>query len=438
MSDLPCVDSPCVDSPCVSFPCVNFPCVSFPCVNVSCFDEGELRSLLRSVRLAQRRLDGLVVAIGTRADALAAEGRSAPASEVLLGDGPVRGATARREAARMQAVSAIPGLADAMAAGRVGVDHVDSILRQTKSLTEDERNALDHSHVLAEASRLPADTFDSALKGAIEQVSPDARLRDHRAKRTASGFRHWFDHRSGMGHFSGQLDPERYEAFTTAIEQHATSLASRSDEETPRSASLAAQALVELVCSSGERRWHLPHLVVVTDHETLRSGWHNASIAQTSNGHDLPPESISRLACEATIRRVTVGDDKPLGTGRRYRTATEAQWDAIRTLHSSCAWPGCDRPLSWCQMHHILEWERGGQGDIDNLVPLCNQHHHAVHEGNWTIALRSQRQLDIWRPDGRFQTSSDPPTRKPPIRPIPPDSPLPPPTDTRHSATSVV
>ncbi len=394
-----------------------------PVVDVGGFGERELRSLLSAVRLAQRRLDGLVVAIGLRAEELSAKGEAVSAPEVLLGEGEVRGLTARREAARVSAASMVPGLVDGLTSGQVGVDHVDSILRRTKPLTDPERESLDASGVAADASRLPADTFDAVLKRRIETITPDARLRDHGAKREASEFRHWFDHRSGMGRFSGQLDPERYEALTGAIDQHGALLASSKNEPTARSANLAVEALVELVCSSDGRRSRLPHMVVVTDHETLRSGWHAATIAQTSDGHDLPLESISRLACDATIRRVTVGDDMPLGTGRKYRTATDAQWDALRTLHSSCAWVECDRPLSWCQMHHILEWEHGGHGEIDNLVPLCNRHHHAVHEGKWTIQLQPDRSLRIWRPNGQRHPATGPPTRRP-VTPPPVDQPV--------------
>ncbi len=35
--------------------------------------------------------------------------------------------------------------------------------------------------------------------------------------------------------------------------------------------------------------------------------------------------------------------------------------------------------------HHVREWERHGATDISNTVLLCVRHHHAVHEGGWTV-----------------------------------------------------
>jgi hypothetical protein len=32
-------------------------------------------------------------------------------------------------------------------------------------------------------------------------------------------------------------------------------------------------------------------------------------------------------------------------------------------------------------VHHLIEWERGGTTDLENLVLLCRRHHVAVHEG---------------------------------------------------------
>lgn len=381
-------------------------------LDIDSLDERELASTLLEARRLQRQLDAVILRLGLRAEHLAAEGRSAPTREFLLGHGEVRGITARRDATRAAIVAQIPALAAALSDGDLGADHLDSMARRLEPLSDHERSDLDIDLVVTEARRLPADTFDAVLKRMVDAVTGDHGLRQSQSVREASEFRHWFDHRTGMGRFSGQLDPERYEAMIGAIDQHMASLASRPGDARTKDALLAIEALFELVCSSGERAWHLPHIVVVTDYETLVGGAHARSISQTSDGRELPPHTISRLACEATIRRVTMSRDRPLGTGRTYRTATNEQWDAIRTLYSSCAWSGCDRPLSWCQMHHILEWEWGGQGELENFVPLCNEHHHAVHEGRWSIKLEPDRSLQIWRPDGEHHTTTDPPSRR--------------------------
>jgi hypothetical protein len=70
-----------------------------------------------------------------------------------------------------------------------------------------------------------------------------------------------------------------------------------------------------------------------------------------------------------------------------------------------CVFPACDRPLAWCEAHHVWHWVDGGPTDLDNLVLLCRAHHRAVHEGGWQLTRQ---------PDGRLTTT--PPHRQHPHR----------------------
>jgi hypothetical protein len=95
------------------------------------------------------------------------------------------------------------------------------------------------------------------------------------------------------------------------------------------------------------------------------------------------------------------GPTQPLDVGRTTRVVSPAQRTALAVRDGGCVFPGCDRPLSWCEAHHLVHWLDGGPTDLDNLVLLCRAHHRAVHEGGWQL----QRQ-----PDGRL-------TATPPHRP---------------------
>ncbi|MFC4946180.1 HNH endonuclease signature motif containing protein, partial [Pseudonocardia sp. GCM10023141] len=53
-----------------------------------------------------------------------------------------------------------------------------------------------------------------------------------------------------------------------------------------------------------------------------------------------------------------------------------------------CAWPGRDRPPSWCDGHHIQYWEHGGPTSLDNCVLLCKAHHRLQHDSEWIIQIR--------------------------------------------------
>ena len=171
-----------------------------------------------------------------------------------------------------------------------------------------------------------------------------------------------------------------------------------------KTSNLAAEAAFQLLTGKAKGSLGLPHINVVVDYNTLRFGPHEHSTRETGAGNPLPPESIARLACDAVLQRVVVNERGiPIDVGRKSRTATDAQWHSLRVTYRSCAWKGCERPLAWCQAHHIHEWEHGGATDLCNLVPLCNHHHHAVHEGGWSIKLCPEtRRLQIYDPDHHF------------------------------------
>lgn len=70
-------------------------------------------------------------------------------------------------------------------------------------------------------------------------------------------------------------------------------------------------------------------------------------------------------------------------------------------MHRTCAHPGCGVGFDACRIHHVAHWlEHHGPTDLHNLLPLCERHHHLVHEGNWTLSLDRSRVATWTRPDG--------------------------------------
>ena len=48
--------------------------------------------------------------------------------------------------------------------------------------------------------------------------------------------------------------------------------------------------------------------------------------------------------------------------------------------------PDCDRPPSWCEAHHILQWVRDhGKTLIINGILLCKFHHLKYHNDGYEI-----------------------------------------------------
>jgi 5-methylcytosine-specific restriction endonuclease McrA len=70
----------------------------------------------------------------------------------------------------------------------------------------------------------------------------------------------------------------------------------------------------------------------------------------------------------------------------------------LRDRH--CRFPGCDRPPSWCDAHHVVHWARGGLTALANLILLCRRHHRMVHHrGGFQLELEDGRPV-FRRPDG--------------------------------------
>ena len=150
-------------------------------------------------------------------------------------------------------------------------------------------------------------------------------------------------------------------------------------------------------------------MVVIIDLHTLLHGLHERSII--SNGHnvELPVESYRRMACNASIIPVVLdGDGVALDEGRAKRLATSKQRLALYAMYDTCGIPGCTVSSRHCQPHHIRWSSNFGNTDLDNLIPVCSRHHHAVHEGGWQLVMHRNRSLTITYPDGSIRRSGPP------------------------------
>jgi len=155
-----------------------------------------------------------------------------------------------------------------------------------------------------------------------------------------------------------------------------------------------AALLVDILKGAGER----PGLIVHVSAETLLED--QPGITETSNGTFLTAEEIRRISCDANLNRVVFGpDSQPLDVGRTKRLVTPALRIAVMARDLHCVFPGCDRPASWCDVHHLIPWSKDGSTSLENLVLLCRHHHTLVHEGGWRIE-GIPGHLSFYRPDG--------------------------------------
>jgi hypothetical protein len=98
--------------------------------------------------------------------------------------------------------------------------------------------------------------------------------------------------------------------------------------------------------------------------------------------------TVERLACADGVVAVSFDSTgNALNVGREQRLFTARQRVALAARDGGCLFPGCDRPPSWCEAHHIDHWHRDhGQTDLERGVLLCRHHHMLVHNNGWEIA----------------------------------------------------
>jgi hypothetical protein len=221
---------------------------------------------------------------------------------------------------------------------------------------------------------------------------------------------------SGRGRLDGDLDPEHF----TVVDKALDTLISELVRTTPKqdlapTSQLRAEALAELCRRQLDapemptERGSKPNVTVVVDWDVL-TGRSRSGLSEFLDGTVLTPETVQRLACDAEVCRLLTGPDgEILDMGRSVRTATPAQWKALKVRDRHCRFPGCRRPWSWCDAHHLdWWWDQHGPTDVERMVLLCRYHHSLIHQAGWHL-IGEPHDLIVIRPDG-----SELPTRSPP------------------------
>jgi 5-methylcytosine-specific restriction protein A len=185
------------------------------------------------------------------------------------------------------------------------------------------------------------------------------------------------------GHFG---DAAMFDAIAAAVDAHARP-ADADDQRTQaqRQAEALADACGYVLDHSdlpacGGRRPHLNVLVRLEDLEN------RARAACLDFGGTLSPESLRMLCCDAAVVPIVLdGKGQPLDVGRATRTIPDGLRRAVAARDGGCA--RCGRPASWCEVHHVVPWERGGATSLANCVMVCRACHRLVHHAGWDVRL---------------------------------------------------
>jgi hypothetical protein len=356
--------------------------------------------------------------ISRRANQLKAVGESGGGFETLLGgNGSVRDAKAAEE--RDRACATVPGFEDALADGEVSAEHVDVLARLTKGLSDVERLEVEAAaEELLAAAKHSAWDFERRLKLLIAEIK--ARTRPHddveeaERQRAASSVKRWTDKASGMKHTMISLDPLRDEQLHKVIDAKLAEL-----RQDPANAKVPFEQLkvmaVMAAVSAEAGAMGVAEVVIHVDATTHCQGRHADTMCETVDGNPVPVATMQRYCCEAAITAVIVEAD---GTIRRLTTeprlANRAPRRVLAAMYATCAHPRCTVAFSTCRIHHVDWYEHGGRTVVDNMLPLCEEHHHLVHEGNWNLSMTPDRTVTWTRPDGSVWIIHPSINRRPP------------------------
>ena len=331
--------------------------------------------------------------------------------------------TARESVRTARALEEMPETRQALEEGDVSMSGAKVLLAARDADPDEFR---DSEKQLVEAARIHSTNdlqrIAAYWRQAVEReqaLDSDEKVRERRRLHASVTF-------LGMVRLDGDLDPETGETLLTALRAvlDAESRSSRTGgDRTP--AQRRADALGE-ICRQwldlGERQsvgGERPHLTVTVDADALRDGAATVgdgrgNTSELDHVGPVHPSVGRRLACDASIMRVVMAaPSEPLDVGRRTPVIPPAMRRAVIVRDRCCRFPGCDRPHTWCDAHHVIHWAHGGPTALPNLLLLCRRHHRMVHEpGGFRLDLLDGVPV-FRRPDGSALEDRGPPQPAP-------------------------
>ena len=282
----------------------------------------------------------------------------------------------------------LPRTEEALARGEIGYGHALAMAVTAEHVGSAAVRSAEAT-LLQSAESMDAGRFVTVVKVFEHRVNADAALAEanwaHRQRYLVISGPF-----GGLARIEGQLVPEAAATIRAAMEPFLKP--SKNDDRT--AGQRAHDALVQVcerVGSGGAGSVPpRPTIIVTTSIDTL-AGIDGAPPGQLEGGGTVPSETVRRLACDSAISRMVRVSELDREISQAARTTPPATRRALVARDRHCVFPGCDRPASWCQAHHIKFWGEGGPTKIANLALLCTNHHRKVHEEGWQLEWKDGR-----------------------------------------------
>ena len=265
--------------------------------------------------------------------------------------------------------AACPGLAAGIAAGQVSAEHarivLDTLAKLPGRVREQSGAVVEAEMATAAAKVTPADLEGLAAEVMV-RADPEGTLRDIDHAHKQRGLRLW--KKRGQAGFTLHADLDQATGEAARVVLDAWSKPARHPPPPVRTAPQpggtpaphhvrmhdAFGDVLQAVLNSGDLPacggtpaatiWHIPDQV-------LRERY---GFAISEHGTLLPIQDALHAADQSALYLLIENSQGvPLYLGRTTRIATPGQTAALAARDQGCSFPGCDRPPSHCQRHHI-------------------------------------------------------------------------------------
>jgi len=183
----------------------------------------------------------------------------------------------------------------------------------------------------------------------------------------------------GRYQLNGTFSPHTGELVRVALDAHVDRHLRAARDGDPSAPTIASQvraaALVDLIAQTMRRE----------PGEGSTPDRYRVAVVVRADTAGLP-----LAACDSPAFRVVLGARSDvLDVGRLTQTWPPAIRRAITLRDGGCVFPGCDRPPSWCDVHHCRPWDHGGTTSTANGALLCRRHHTFIHQHHWTTTVEA-------------------------------------------------
>jgi hypothetical protein len=246
------------------------------------------------------------------------------------------------------------------------------------------------------AQKVPPAVLRRTLRDLVEALVP-ALLDDELTDRYDAEYFDLQQVLDGRWHADGYLDPETGAALNAELDRRMATephdplaLASTGKRRAQALGSLARDGRG---CEGAGNDRPAADITIVVRDDTM-TDCPGALPARMSDGTRLRLDTVRRLGCDGRIAAVVLDAyGRPVGASGTHRNATRRERRALEAQWGGCAVNGCNQPFARTRPHHVIPWWLSKITRLKDLAPVCEHHHHDIHEGGRTLRLRDARYI---------------------------------------------